>query len=1476
MNPIRASLRYPVVSLLLAAVAVCIGLHAIIKMPRMEDPNITIRTGLVVAMYPGATSDQVEKQVTRTLEEHILKFPEVRKEKTYSTSRPGLCVINVELEDRVKNSDVFWSKLRHEMAETKAQYLPQEVMGPLVNSDFGDTVAMLVAVHGPRYGYRELHDYSDTIQDELRTIRDIGKLATYGEQSEQIWVSTSLDRIAQYRTDPARVMQALQGRNIIEPSGSLDADKTKVPLRTTGTFTKLDQVRNQLVDVSRDGRPVYLRDFADVERRYQDPTFLTRYNGEPSVMISVEMQRGKNIVELGEQISQAMTRLRAVLPPDLKIDVVADQPSVVDERMKSMGHEIVLAIVSVILVTIILLPLRVAVIAAVAIPVTISTTIGMMSAAGMELHQVSIAALIVVLGIVVDDAIVIADNYVELLDHGVPRGDAAWRCATEMFVPVLTATLTIIASFLPLLVISGSAGEFISALPITVAIALSVSFIVAVMLTPILCRFFIRQGLHSHEAGGNKKEKVSALDRLQQVYNLAIVFLMRRKLLGAALGVVAFAAGLLLFQHVPQQFFPSAERNQCVIDVWLQPGTRIEGTDEVIRRIEQNLASRPEVTKYSSFVGMSAPRFYYNVNPQQPDAAYGQIIVQTKSAKVTPDLVAKLRAELPRVAPEARSVVKELQQGSSQEAPVEIRIAGSDVAQLKQIASQVEDTLRAQPVAQYVRNDYLGDSALVDVKVNEELANRAGLTNSNVSQVLEGGFDGVAVSTYWEGKRAVPILLRLDPAHRQSFEDVSNAYVPSQITSVRLPVNALATLEPQWQTSRIVRRNGVYTITVSAFPTRGHYASELIDATKSKLSAIPLPPGYRIYYGGEVFNQAETFPQMVGALAISLALIFLILMVQFRTVSDPLVIMASIPLTLLGAVVGLLVTHNPFGFTAFMGMISLTGIVVRNGIVLVDYIHMKMREGHTLEAAATEAGERRLRPIFLTTMAAAVGVTPMILSRSSLWSPLASVIAMGLIFSMFFTLLVVPVLFVLINSRPRRAPAQAAVALMLAGLMLVMPIGARAQQAVSAEAVPAHTMKLTLEKSVELALRQNRSLRIARARTSESASKVITAKSDLYPHVTNEMNVFGLSDREAVVIPRGALGTVPGLGPFPAQSTSLDQGSNAILLNNTTVQQPLTQLFKIRAAVRASTADVRASQADVKKAEDEVALAAHQLYYGLLITELQQRAQQAVVHAAEAKLHESEDAVHNGVALDVATTAARASLLSGRQDLLTTEQQLSDLTAEMNDLLGLPLDTVLQLEDCPPTAEPHSQQEYLRIALTNNPELSSAREQVAKARAGLDAAHDEYIPDVGVYMRHTYQNGVAFVAHNDNTFGLQMSWRVFDAGKRRGQIGERKAQLEQAEQNVQRLQSRVAVEVEKAYRKVERSRQMIQVAAEVLSLRRENERIAANQLRTGVIQQSQFAEAASETAKAQAQELQAQLGYQLAVTELSKIAGQMQ
>ena len=987
MSPIKFSLRYPTQTLILTAMVVTIGIYSFLKMQRTEDPTITIRTGIVAAIYPGATTEQVEKQVTKTLEKHIFKYPEVRKEKTYSTSRPGLVVINVELEDNIKNSDQFWAKLRHEMNLVRNTELPSGVMGPAIDSEFGDTVAMLIAVHGKRFGYRELRDFADKIHDEMRTVRIVGKIVTYGTQKEEIWITGNTERLAQYFADPRQVINALQRRNVIQSAGHFEAEGSKIPMRTTGVFNTENQIRDVLVDISRDGHPVYIKDFAKVERRYEDPTFMVRYDGEPCLLLSVEMQKGKNVVEQGEQLDKVFQRLKVLLPPVVQLDMVANQPEVVKERITHLSREFLLAIVSVILVTIVLLPLRVALIAALAIPVSLCGTLGFMNALGISLHQVSIAGLIVVLGIVVDDAIVIADNYVELLDRKVPLSEAAWRCATEILVPVLTATVTIISSFLPLLILTGSVGEFIMALPITVAIALTVSFIVAVMLTPILCRTFIKKGLHDHDAAeAPGKEKRSLLDRLQEKYGILISIFMKRKWLALTVGGCAFAFGVILFTFVPQQFFPSAERNQFVIDVWMPQGTRIEATDVVMARIEKELSSRKGVTHYATFVGNSAPRFYYNVNPQQPDGAYGQFIVNTATVKDTDRLVKELRHSLSALVsslsglPGAMVIVKELQQGAQMEAPIEVRISGYDIAKLKQLGEKVREILESVSFSQYVYRDYFNDSLMIDVNVNDELANRLGLTEAIISQTLSGAFDGGEVNTFWEGDRAVTIKLRLDPAYRSKFADIGNTYLDSELTSAKVPLRAVATVAPESQTSRLVRRNGVRTLTVRAFAKPGYYASKILEKAMPKIQALDLPAGYRIYYGGEKDNQDETFPQMLVALAISLVAIFLVLLVQFRSISEPLVVMTSIPLTLFGAVLGLVITRNPFGFTAFMGMISLCGIVVRNGILLVDYCNEKVAAGESLEQAARDAGARRMRPIFLTTMAAAVGVTPMILS----------------------------------------------------------------------------------------------------------------------------------------------------------------------------------------------------------------------------------------------------------------------------------------------------------------------------------------------------------------------------------------------------------------------------------------------------------------------------------------------------------------
>ena len=1470
MNPIKASLKYPAVTLSLTLGLLLLGTQAILHMPRMEDPSVTIRTGIVAAIYPGATSDQVESQLAKVIEDHLFKFAEVRKEKTYSTSRPGVLFVSVELQDNVRDTDEFWSRLRHELNEAHAGgEFPPGVAGLIVDSNFGDTVAMLVAVHGNRYGYRELKDYVERIEDELRTIPNVAKLRRYGEQKEQIRITGSLQRISQYFANPTQVVQALRQRNIIEDSGSLLTPDEDIPLKTNGLLVTEEQIKKILVDVSRTtGQPVYIGDFANVERRYQDPDAVARFDGEPSVLLSVEMQKGRNIVELGEQISAALAQVRPLLPPDLKLDLIADQPSVVRERIRDLEREFLLAIGSVIIVTIILLPIRVAVIAATAIPVTVAGTLGMLNAAGIPLHQVSIAGLIVSLGILVDDAIVIADNYVELLDHGVSREEAAWRSATEMAVPVLAATLTIIASFLPLVTLSGSPGQFIRGLPLAVTIGLACSFAVAMLLTPLLCRFFIKKGLHSDEAAGRKK-KFDILDFMQAAYNRAITFLMGRKWIAVGAGIAAFLSGVLLFRTVPQQFFPSAERNQFVIDVWMPPVTRLEQTDSVIQRIETFLKKENVVEHVATFAGQSFPRFYYNVSPQEPDTRYGQLIVITKSADETPVLIRTLRSELPQLVPEALVMVKELQQGAQIESPVEVRISGEDIALLKKLGNQVEGILRETPIATYVRDDYYEDSWMAGVNVRAEEANRLGLTNASIAQQLSGAFSGSSVTTFWEGDRQVDVLLRLDPDQRRGFDDVRNAYLTSTLTGQRVPLRSVADLKPAWQITRIVRRNGVRTLTVGGFPTSGHYGSDVLKAIDPKIKSLALPSGYRIEYGGEIFEQNITFGQMLAALGISLVSIFIVLLFQFRTISEPLVVMSAIPLSLFGAVMGLVLTGNPFGFTSFMGCIALSGIVVRNSIILIDYINERRRAGMALEEAALEAGERRLRPIFLTTMAAAVGVTPMILSRSSLWSPLASVLASGLVFSMFFVLLVVPVLFVIVERRSERAhgpsipvPAIAPV-ILIAGLCFAATLHAQPPR------------KLALAEAVDLALKQNSDLRISRAKVGGNQYRAAGTRADELPQVKTDAAVFGIAKTQNLTIPAGSLGAYPGIGLLPGSPVLIDQGGHSFFITNTTVEQPLTQLIRLRAARRAAEADVSTSQADVHKAENEVALQVRQTYIEILVGRLEMQAVGLQVSAADQSLKESTDGVLTGNLLDVAVLSQKTTLLQAKYQLSKLENQISDLTGDLNELIGFPIDTELELQPISMDSEAPllSLAEHRDLAIKQNPEIQAAMAAAEKARQGVRIAKADYIPDVGAFAQYTYQNGVPFLPHNNGSIGLRMSWNVFDWGKRSATLGEAEARQTQAEENIERLKRRVALQVEKSYRNLDLAKEMTNTARAALEQARESRRLDGDRYIVGVSLASGDWRAKAGEASAQANLLRADLNYLLAKGELDVATG---
>ena len=653
-----------------------------------------------------------------------------------------------------------------------------------------------------------------------------------------------------------------------------------------------------------------------------------------------------------------------------------------------------------------------------------------------------------------------------------------------------------------------------------------------------------------------------------------------------------------------------------------------------------------------------------------------------------------------------------------------------------------------------------------------------------------------------------------------------------------------------------------------AFPDGHRLASEILGDARKQLDAIHLPEGYHIEYGGEFENKQEVSGEMRNALLVSLVLIFLILLFQFRTLADPLIVMAAFPLALPGAALGLLITHNTFGFTAFIGIISVGGLVVRNSIILIDYINERMKSGVELEQAALEAGERRLRPIFLTSAAAAVGVIPMILSGSSLWSPLASVIAFGLLGSMFFTLVAIPVLFVVAHRKIQTPRSQ--------NRDLRHPIAGLLILAVFALSGVAHAEKrrITLEEAVQLAIRQNSLVKMAHLKTKEMDARVGEARANYFPVLSNQSDAAHLRSIEHMEIPMGALGVYPIPGPVPGANASLPLGHHDFLLSTTTAAQPITQMFKIHAGVAVAHADAGIARDDARRAENEVALKMKQFYYGLLSAEQRQQAVELKIKAGEERLSEARNGVEAGAVLELKVLEGKAQIADAHHKLGSLEDAISDMKVEFNDLVGLPLDTDVELVTPQINGGDATMGDLESEALQHNPEVAAAQQTLKKAQAGLSAAHAEFIPEIGAFAQYIHQDGVPLLTENNSALGLRMNWTLFEFGKRSGQVHERRAQVAEAEENLRHTENRVRVEIEKSVRKVRRTETGLEAARESVEAREEMRRITANQVEAKTANDSALKEADAELAEAQAELFQAEAERSTARAELERTLGQ--
>jgi len=1007
-------LRYKQVLFISTGILLLVGILALMQMPRDEFPTFEIRQGIIVGVYPGASSLQVEEQLTTKVEQYLFQYNSVVRSKTRSISKENVMVIYVEVSEKEKDPEAFWAKLRLGLNDFKKQ-LPSGVLSLTADNDFGSTSALLLAVQSETKTYKELKEVVDQFEDQIRKIPSVSKVKNYGSLKEQINVYMDDAKLAHYGIKPLVVLAALKPQSEVGYAGEIDDGHSVYPIHIPLSYRTEEDLANQIVYSDPLGHIVRVKDVARVVREYEQPDSFVRVNGKKCLIVSLEMQTGNNIVHFGEAVGKEIDRFSRSLPPDVKIITISNIPGAVSHAIANFMKEFAIAIVAVILVTIILLPRRVALVAASAIPISILITLAFMWVTGWDLQTVSLASLILVLGMVVDNAIVIIDNYVEKLDNGITPHDAASQSVSDLFGSVLSATLILIACFWPIIFfMKGTAGDFVRSLPYVVSYALFISLFTSAVLVPLLSYSFIKNGIKNDSRKGRK---AVFLDNVQKYYNRLLDKVFKNKLMVVLLGMGSFIAGMAILGISPQQSFPKIERNQFAVEVHLPLGSSLQQTDAVMKDLEQLLEKDSRVKTVASFVGTSSPRFHTIYAPNFPAKSYGQLIVLTASNQATVELLDEFSVKYAHRYANADVKWKQLEFAVSP-SPIEIRIAGDDLQALKQTADRVSNILRQCEGVTWVRTDFKQAQQTIDLEIKRDEAGRLGYSNMLLGYSLMVGTKGLPLATIWEGDYPVQVQLKVDKKVKTSIDDINNQYVTSPYLVASVPVRQIADLKPGWTEGEIVHRNGIRTLTVQADVSRKAYPSTIFNKVRPKIEALPLPEGFSIYYGGDHQDTVEYITPFYYSLMISIVIIFLILMVQFKNVKTTLLIMLTMPLCIFGASMGILITGYPFGVTAFIGLIGLMGIVVRNGIIYISYAEELRREhGHSLEEAAISAAQRRMRPIFLTAAAAAVGVIPMIAGGSLLWGPLGSVICFGLIFALILSLLLMPVLYYIFHRK---------------------------------------------------------------------------------------------------------------------------------------------------------------------------------------------------------------------------------------------------------------------------------------------------------------------------------------------------------------------------------------------------------------------------------------------------------------------------